>query len=97
MASHGPFSGRAPVPAPYKVSYAERSMATLPNQLPPKSVAEELADIDATLDRDDEKLPERVQYEMARLLGMGVIDEKGELIDSQLPPDMQEGRECGLG
>jgi len=60
-------------------------------------VAEELADIDAALDRDDEKLHERVQYEMARLLGMGIIDEKGELIDSQLPPDMQEGSECELG
>ena len=60
-------------------------------------MAEELADIDAALDRDDEKLHERVQYEMARLLGMGIIDEKGELIDSQLPPDMQEGSECELG
>jgi len=73
-------------------------MATLPNQeLHPKSVAEELADIDAALDRDDDRLHERVQYEMARLLGMGVLDEKGELIDSQLPPDMQEGSECDLG
>jgi hypothetical protein len=73
-------------------------MASLPNQeLYEKPVAEELADIDAALDRDDEKLRERVQYEMARLLGMGIIDEKGELADPQLPPDMQEGSECDLG
>jgi len=60
-------------------------------------VAEELADIDAALDRDDEKLQERVQYELARLRGMGIIDERGELVDTQLPPDMQEGSECDLG
>jgi len=73
-------------------------MASLPNQeLHEKPVAEDLADIDAALDRDDEKLHERVQYEMARLLGMGIIDEKGELVDPQLPPDMQEGSECDLG
>jgi len=73
-------------------------MATLPNhELHEKSVAEELADIDAALDRDDEKLQERVQYELARLRGMGIIDERGELVDTQLPPDMQEGSECDLG
>lgn len=60
-------------------------------------MAEDLEDIDAALDRDDEKLQERVQYEMARLLAMGIIDEKGDLVDTQLPPDMQEGSECDLG
>ena len=73
-------------------------MASPPNQeLHEKPVAEELADIDAALDRDDEKLQERVQYELARLRGMGIIDERGELVDTQLPPDMQEGSECDLG
>ena len=70
----------------------------LPNQeLREKSAAEELAEIDAALDRDDEKLHERVQYELARLRAMGIIDERGELVDPQLPPDMQEGSECDLG
>jgi hypothetical protein len=73
-------------------------MSSLPNQeLHEKPVAEDLADIDAAFDRDDEKLHERLQYEMARLLGMGIIDEKGELVEPQLPPDMQEGSECDLG
>jgi hypothetical protein len=72
-------------------------MATLPNQEQHRSVAEELAELDAALDRDDEKLRERLQYEMARLRGMGIVDERGELIDSQLPPDMQEGSDCDLG
>ena len=84
--------------APCGVSYPERGMASLPNQeLHEKSVAEELTDIDAALDRDDEKLPERVQFEMARLQGMGIIDERGELIDPRLPPDMREGSGCDLG
>lgn len=73
-------------------------MATLPDHgFHEKPVDEELADIDAALSREDEKLPERMQFEMARLRGMGVIDEKGELVDAQLPPDMQERSECDLG
>ena len=76
----------------------KEAMATLANQeLPERSVVEELADIDAAFDQDDEKLQERVDYGLARLRGMGVICDSGDLVDTQIPPDMQEWSECDVG
>ncbi len=39
---------------------------------------------------------ERIKKAVDELQVLGIIDEQGELINPELPPDMEPGSKCGL-
>ena len=62
----------------------------------------------ATVDLDDEdddarfeelelrRAGERIKKAVDELQNLRIIDEQGELINPELPPDMEPGSKCGL-
>ena len=56
-----------------------------------ESIDEELDEIDAELVQRDAQLQSIVDAEMARLRALGVIDDRGQRVHKDPPPDMQEG------
>ncbi len=62
----------------------------------------------ATVDLDDEeqvarfeelelrRAGERIKKAVDELHNLGIIDEQGELINPELPPDMKPGSQCDL-
>jgi hypothetical protein len=78
--------------------YASSSMLTQPKSPDVElSIEQELDEIDAELDQRDAGLQAVVDAEMARLRALGVIDDQGQPVHKDLPPDMQEGSGCDLG
>jgi hypothetical protein len=47
--------------------------------------------------REAEKAGERIQAEFKRLRDLGIVDESGELINRELPLDMQPGVKRDFG
>lgn len=47
--------------------------------------------------QEERKADERIRKAFLELQEKGIVDEKGELLRKELPPDMREGSECDLG
>jgi hypothetical protein len=54
-------------------------------------------EMDLFREQEERKADERIRKAFLELQEKGIIDEKGELIDKELPPDMREDSECDLG
>lgn len=46
---------------------------------------------------EDRKAGERVKAEFQKLRGLGIVNENGELVDDELPPDMRPGAKRDFG
>lgn len=55
------------------------------------------AEMDLFREQEERKADERIRKAFRELQEKGIIDEKGELINKELPPDMREDSECDLG
>jgi hypothetical protein len=47
--------------------------------------------------REAEKAGDRIAAEFKRLRALGIVDERGELVNRELPPDMQPGAKRDFG
>jgi hypothetical protein len=54
-------------------------------------------EMDQFREQEERKADERIRKAFLELQEKGIIDEKGELISKELPPDMREDSECDLG
>jgi hypothetical protein len=55
------------------------------------------AEMDLFREQEERKADERIRKAFRELQEKGIIDEKGELVNKELPPDMREDSECDLG
>ena len=55
------------------------------------------AEMDLFREQEERKADERIRKAFLELQEKGIIDEKGELVNKELPPDMREDSECDLG
>jgi hypothetical protein len=47
--------------------------------------------------QEERKADERIRKAVKELQDKGILDENGELVNKELPPDMREDSECDLG
>ncbi len=47
--------------------------------------------------QEEKKADERIRKAVEELQKKGILDEKGELVNKELPPDMHEDSQCDLG
>jgi hypothetical protein len=55
------------------------------------------AEMDEFRRQEERKADERIRKAFRELRDKGIVDEKGDLLRKELPPDMREGSECDLG
>ena len=55
------------------------------------------AEMDLFREQEERKADERIRKAFLELQEKGIIDEKGDLVNKELPPDMREDSECDLG